>query len=131
MSLQKLPPIARAVAAELSGINQSVFLFGWEAGITTVSSNRTVAKLIEGIIGEENARRGRGRKAVGVGKEEGKEGGKEGGGKGGKGGGQEWGKEGGKEGGEAKEDGMIIHGPEIWLCSTARSLVGKEKGRKR
>lgn len=85
ISMQKLPPIARAVAAELTAINRSVFLFGWEAGMTTVSSNRTVAKVIEGIIGEENERRG-------------------------------------------GED--IIQGPEIWLCSTARSLVGKEKGRR-
>lgn len=105
-SLQKLPPIARAVAAELSAINQSVFLFGWEAGITTVSSNRTVAKVIEGILGEENERRGTGR-----GRGRGREG----------------------KGMEEEEEGdvVIVHGPEIWLCSTARSLVGKEKGRKR
>lgn len=119
MSLQKLPPIARAVAAELSAINQSVFLYGWEAGITTISSNRTVAKLIEGIIGEENERRGREeekKEAVGRGP----------------GGWNEGETNGGKRRkAEAKEDVTIIHGPEIWLCSTARSLVGKEKGRKR
>lgn len=80
-----------------------------------MSSNRTVAKLIEGIIGEENDRRGREeeeREAVGAGSAGGKEAGKR------------------RRKREAKEDEMIIHGPEIWLCSTARSLVGKEKGRK-
>lgn len=92
ISMQKLPPIAHAVAAQLSAINRSVFLFGWEAGMTTVSSNRTVAKMIEGIIGEANERR---------------------------------------EEGEGEGEGEdIIQGPEIWLCSTARSLVGKEKRRR-
>lgn len=87
IDMDRLPAIAHAVAAELTPINQSVFLWGWEAGMTTVSSNRTVAKLIEGIIGEENER---------------------------------------QEG----EDHHIIQGPEIWLCSTARSLMGKGKGTK-
>lgn len=90
INMDRLPPIAHAVAAQLTTINQSVFLFGWEAGMTTVSSNRSVAKVIEGIIGEENERR------AGV---------------------------------DGEEEESIIQGPEIWLCSTARSLVGKEKGR--
>lgn len=67
-----------------------------------MSSNRTVAKLIEGIIGEENERRA-----------------KEGVGHGGR----------GREG-TGNEDTDVIQGPKIWLCSTARSLVGKEKRRR-
>lgn len=79
-----------------------------------MSSNRTVARLIEGIVGEENERRG-------------------GAGGGGLGGGVSGG--GGVDGegvsahGE-NEDEEIVHGPEIWLCSTARSLIGKERQRR-
>ncbi|KAI9766373.1 MAG: hypothetical protein M1840_006637 [Geoglossum simile] len=72
-----LPPSAEIVAQNLSEINQSVFLFGWASGWTTISSNRTVAKLIENIVEEHREM-----------------------------------------------------GPDIWLCPTARSLVGKEKNRK-
>lgn len=68
------------VAGRLTVINRSVFLYGWKEGITTVSSNRTVAKLIEGIVEEEM-------------------------------------------------EGEGETGPDFWLCGTARSLVGKEKGR--
>lgn len=50
----KLPPVAAAVAPQLTDINKSIFLYGWAEGITTVSSNRTVAKLIENIIGENH-----------------------------------------------------------------------------
>lgn len=89
---QHLPAIAQKVAANLTAINQSVFLYGWAAGITTVSSNRTVAKVIEGIIGQANERRA--------------------------------------ENADDDDDNEIIQGPEIWLCSTARSLVGKEKGQR-
>ena len=78
--ISKLPPVARRVEAELTEINKSVFFYGWVNGWTTVSSNRTVARTIEGIIETEG------------------------------------------------EDGDV--GPSIWLCGTARSLVGKEKGRK-
>ncbi|OCL03921.1 hypothetical protein AOQ84DRAFT_301853 [Glonium stellatum] len=49
----RLPPVAEAVAAELSPINKSVFLYGWATGLTTLSSNRTVAKQIEHIIAEK------------------------------------------------------------------------------
>ena len=79
-ALSALPPVARKVEEELTEINRSVFLYGWANGWTTVSSNRTVAKLIEGIVD-----------------------------------------------GEGSEDDM---GPMVWLCATARSLVGKEKARK-
>ncbi|KAH0562692.1 hypothetical protein GP486_002635 [Trichoglossum hirsutum] len=76
-----LPATAKIVAENLSEINRSVFLFGWASGQTTISSNRTVAKLIENLV--EEHRKG--------------------------------------------DDEM---GPSIWLCPTARSLVGKEKNRR-
>ena len=76
----KLPAIAQKVAEKLTAINRSVFLYGWNEGITTISSNRTVAKLIETTVEEEM---------------------------------------------EGEQEG----GPHVWLCGTARSLVGKEKGR--
>lgn len=77
VEMRDLPPVAEEVKMKLTKINQSVFLYGWARGWCTLSSNRTVAKLIEEIV---NA---------------------------------------------ADETG-----PVIWLCSTARSLVGKEKGRR-
>lgn len=49
----RLPPVAEVVAAQLSPINKSVFLYGWATGFTTLSSNRTVAKQIEHIIAEK------------------------------------------------------------------------------
>ncbi|KAI9788277.1 MAG: hypothetical protein M1835_002359 [Candelina submexicana] len=76
-----LPRTAIAVADSLTAINRSVFLYGWAAGRTTISSNRTVAKLIETVIEEHRS---------------------------------------------SEED----VGPDVWLCPTARSLVGKEKNRK-
>ncbi|KAI9703142.1 MAG: hypothetical protein M1836_007707 [Candelina mexicana] len=76
-----LPATAVAVAENLTAINSSVFLYGWAAGRTTLSSNRTVAKLIETVIEEHRT---------------------------------------------SEED----VGPDVWLCPTARSLVGKEKNRK-
>ena len=79
-NLSTLPPVAKRVEAELTDINKSVFFYGWVNGWTTVSSNRTVARAIEGIIETEG------------------------------------------------EDSDV--GPNVWLCGTARSLVGKEKGRK-
>ncbi|KAI3032106.1 hypothetical protein CBS147347_1767 [Aspergillus niger] len=78
----KLPPVYQKVAENLSDINYSVFLYGWAAGLATISSNRTVVKEIESII--EKHRDG--------------------------------------------DDGL--EGPLIWVCDTARSLIGKEKGRK-
>ncbi|KAH0602603.1 uncharacterized protein H6S33_008684 [Morchella sextelata] len=41
------------VSKKLSQVNRSVFMMGWKKGYTTVTSNRTVAKLIEGQVGEE------------------------------------------------------------------------------
>ncbi|MCJ1393200.1 hypothetical protein MMC18_006072 [Xylographa bjoerkii] len=77
--LSELPAVAARVEEELTEINRSVFFYGWTRGWTTVSSNRTVAKLIEGVVESEG------------------------------------------------EEGDV--GPMVWLCATARSLVGKEKGR--
>lgn len=76
-----LPPMAREVETILISINQSVFFYGWSAGLTTLSSNGSVAKAIEAKI-EEN---------------------------------------------RVHDDDA---GPDIWLCSTSRSLVGKEKERR-
>jgi hypothetical protein len=78
---KQLPPVAEILSKLLSPINQSVFLYGWITGITTISSNRTVAKTIEGTIETHRL---------------------------------------------ADDDS----GPDIWLCPTARSLVGKEKNRR-
>ena len=73
-------PIAETVADELTEINRSVFLYGWVKGITTVSSNRAVAKWIESTV-------------------------------------------------EKAGNGAV--GPEIWLREPARSLLGKEKERRK
>ena len=75
-----LPHVAEQVAEQLTDINRSVFMYGWMQGLTTVSSNRTVAKEIENIVE--------------------------------------------KVGGGAM-------GPEIWLREPARSLLGKEKERRK
>ncbi|KAI9716283.1 MAG: hypothetical protein M1812_005508 [Candelaria pacifica] len=81
IDITTLPPTASAVANNLTAINRSVFLYGWATNRTTISSNRTVAKLIETVIEESRT---------------------------------------------SEED----VGPDVWLCPTARSLVGKEKNRK-
>jgi hypothetical protein len=78
---KQLPPAAEQVSKLLTPINQSVFLYGWATGRTTISSNRTVAKEIEGTI-------------------------------------------------EAHRLADDDAGPDIWLCPTSRSLVGKEKTRR-
>ncbi|OCK78394.1 hypothetical protein K432DRAFT_302073 [Lepidopterella palustris CBS 459.81] len=83
ISFATLPSVAQAVAAELSTINKSVFLYGWAQGLTTLSSNRTTAKQIEKVIEER---------------------------------------------GGVKGEGEV--GPDIWLCSEARSLVAKQGRRK-
>ncbi len=81
IDITTLSPSAIAVSDNLTAINRSVFLYGWATGRTTISSNRTVAKLIETVIEEHR-----------IGEED--------------------------------------VGPDVWLCPTARSLVGKEKNRK-
>ena len=75
-----LPPVASNVADQLTDINRSVFMYGWMQRMTTVSSNRTIAKQIESII---------------------------------------------------EKDGQGAVGPEIWLREPARSLLGKEKERRK
>ncbi|KAL8717468.1 MAG: hypothetical protein Q9225_005291 [Loekoesia sp. 1 TL-2023] len=77
--ISQLPPAALKVKDSLTVINQSVFLWGWRTGWTTLTSNRTVVRQIEEIV----------------------------------------------EGAEGEQVG-----PKVWLCGTARSLVGKEKGRR-
>lgn len=91
--LQQLPPIAQKVAEELSAINRSVFLYGWAKGITTMSSNRAVSKVVEGIVSSELTKHNE------------------------------------LEGGQEKIR-VPVAGPEVWICGTARSLVGKEKMRR-
>ncbi len=76
----RLPTVARRVAEQMTDINRSVFMYGWMKGVTTVSSNRTVAKQIEGIV---------------------------------------------------EKEGSGAMGPEIWLREPARSLLGKEKERRK
>ncbi|KAL8829525.1 MAG: hypothetical protein Q9170_006127 [Blastenia crenularia] len=78
-NISYLPPAAEAVKRSLTAINQSVFLYGWLSGLTTLTSNRTVVRQIEEIV----------------------------------------------EGAEGEQVG-----PKVWLCATARSLVGKEKSRR-
>lgn len=74
----RLPQEALQISKSLSDINRSVFLYGWAEGMTTITSNRTVAKLIESDLDKY----------------------------------------------DNLDDSVF---PSIWLCPTARSLVGKEK----
>lgn len=58
LRIGKLPWVAKKVAESLTDINQSVFLYGWSTGLTTVTSNRTVTKQIaskleEGMVEDE------------------------------------------------------------------------------
>jgi hypothetical protein len=78
----RLPGLARKIAANLSDINTSVFLYGWASGHLTLSSNKTVAKQIDGWIEEY------------------------------------------RDGDEE------VVGPGVWVCDTARSLIGKEANRR-
>lgn len=75
-----LPPVAQQIAENLTGINKSVFMHGWMQQISTVTSNRGVARQIENAI-------------------------------------------------EKDDQGAI--GPEIWVREPARSLLGKEKERRK
>jgi hypothetical protein len=75
---ETLPPQAKPVCQNMTAINQSVFLYGWASGQTTITSNRTVVKQIENDL-------------------------------------------------EKFDDLDESVWPKIWLCPTARSLVGKEK----
>lgn len=55
-SKPKLPRVAEAVSARLTDINRSIFLYGWAEGITTLSSNGTVAKQIETLVEQHRTR---------------------------------------------------------------------------
>ncbi|KAI2707058.1 hypothetical protein CBS147333_1724 [Penicillium roqueforti] len=77
-----LYPVVHEVGQGLSDINQSVFLYGWVTGLTTISSNRTIDKQIEATV-EDN-----------------------------------------------RKGDNDLRGPDVWICDTARSLVGKDKDRK-
>lgn len=48
--VSELPLVANDVLKVLTGVNRSVFLYGWASGFTTISSNRVVTKEIEAII---------------------------------------------------------------------------------
>ncbi|KKY24587.1 hypothetical protein UCDDS831_g02381 [Diplodia seriata] len=52
----KLPKVAAAVSAQLTEINRSIFLHGWAEGITTLSSNGTVAKQMETLVEQHRTR---------------------------------------------------------------------------
>ncbi|KAL0263653.1 hypothetical protein SLS55_002634 [Diplodia seriata] len=52
----KLPKVAAAVSAQLTDINRSIFLHGWAEGITTLSSNGTVAKQMETLVEQHRTR---------------------------------------------------------------------------
>ena len=80
ISAGDLPPVAMQIAEQMTAINRSVFIYGWMQRITTVSSNRGVAKQIENTI-------------------------------------------------EKDDSGAV--GPEIWIREPARSLIGKEKERRK
>ncbi|KAF2088046.1 hypothetical protein K490DRAFT_65327 [Saccharata proteae CBS 121410] len=50
-----LPKVAENVEEVLTDINRSIFLFGWRMGYTTLSSNGTVSKMIEGVVEKEGS----------------------------------------------------------------------------
>jgi hypothetical protein len=52
----RLPAVARQVAHQLTDINKSVFLFGWAEGITTITSNKTSAKIIQTTVEKHRTR---------------------------------------------------------------------------
>ncbi|CAN9241956.1 unnamed protein product [Alternaria alternata] len=61
--IASLPSVAATVVAELlespSGLlNQSIFLYGWAKGLTTLSANRGRAKQIDNIINEHGLKDG-------------------------------------------------------------------------
>lgn len=42
--------LQQRIVAKLSTVNRAVFVTGWKKGFTTITSNRTVAKTIEGLV---------------------------------------------------------------------------------
>jgi hypothetical protein len=76
--LSKLPAEAVLAGSKMTPINQSVFLYGWAVGCTTITSNRAAVKQIENSLQQH-----------------------------------------------IDLDASVF--PSLWLCPTARSLVGKER----
>ena len=56
VQLSELPEVAAVLEPQLSLINRSVFFLGWSRSWITVTSNRTVAKLIESVVEERGGR---------------------------------------------------------------------------
>ncbi|KAI1005758.1 hypothetical protein K3495_g2472 [Podosphaera aphanis] len=80
--MTKLPPFVKDLFPKhFTLINQSVFLYGWYSGMTTLSSNESVSRRIELMI-------------------------------------------------ETNRVDEAMGGPDIWVCPSSRSLVGKEKRRR-
>ncbi|KAL1645980.1 hypothetical protein SLS58_003400 [Diplodia intermedia] len=52
----RLPKVAAAVSAHLTDINRSIFLHGWAEGVTTLSSNGTVARQVEALVEQHRTR---------------------------------------------------------------------------
>lgn len=42
--------VQQRIVAKLSAVNRAVFVTGWKKGFTTITSNRTVATTIEGLV---------------------------------------------------------------------------------
>ncbi|TGZ80483.1 hypothetical protein EX30DRAFT_396209 [Ascodesmis nigricans] len=42
--------VMKRIKAKLSAVNRSAFMGGWKAGLTTVTSNKTVARMVEGLV---------------------------------------------------------------------------------
>ena len=134
IDIASLPPVAMAVKERLTSINQSVFLYGWVQGMTTLSSNRAAARIIWDTLAEASVDRtatrvgGTGQdmpvsevdSKAGVDHEVREE--------------QDAATAKEVKGYAAPQDGTTTKpshaGPRIWLCPTARVLLGKEKSRR-
>ncbi len=86
----------------LSDINKSVLFYGWDTGIVTVTSNGMVTKEIDRTIGAvlDTAENSESESSLDV---------------------------------NSIVANLSSHqnlGPEVWVCSTARSLIGKDKNRR-
>ena len=101
-SNRALPRVSEKIGQELSDINRSVFLTGWGLGCTTVTSNRLAVKQIEGMMQPLQL--------------------------------TEWLRSHPEahrvRSGELGYDEDEFIGPDVWLCTTFRSLIGKDRGRK-
>ena len=117
IDISGLPPVAGIIRDQLTRINRSVFLFGWVNGLTTLSSNRSVLRLITDILCEHSSSYNNTTSP-----------------------GDDDDDDDPTDETETVEDGRGIgnqnkrvgraKGPHIWLCHTARSLLGKEKAKR-